>query len=368
MAIQSLRRGQSLGQLLGTGLGSGLSGGLQLLAKQKLGQLAERQQTQRTQGALDLLLSGDPQKVSQGVSLLPQNMQVEYIKNMRRQQQQQALSQLLGGGVPPEPGAPVEGAPGGVVPGQPGAPTGGVMPGVGAPAGPGVPPQQQGLVDAFGGADIPLQQQVQLAGMAQQKELAEKKLVQQRELAGEKISAREQEQIDKETLKAYESYSTAAEDARNKIPLVKEFINISLQGDPGSPASNTMREVLGNFAFGKDVPKDWLYTDNATIQRKLSAQLVKLTLEKMEGRKSVEVLKAIQRTFPNVYQNRGAQLAIAKTLLYEYNMNDLKDRLQDRIIEENNGRRPRNLKSLVEKLARRLEPSMAKKYLPNIGG
>ena len=178
---------------------------------------------------------------------------------------------------------------------------------------------------------------------------------------------RSQEQIDKETFKASDSFSTAAEDARNKIPLVEEFIRISLEGDPGSPASNTMREVLGNFAFGKNVPRDWIYTDDATVQKKLSAQLVKLTLEKMQGRKSVEVLKAIRRTFPNIHQNKGAQLAIAKTLLYEYKMNDLKDRLQDRIIEENGGRRPRNFKSLVEKLSRRLEPAVSQKYLPKLG-
>jgi len=265
--------------------------------------------------------------------------------------QAEKFSQLFGGG----PAAPTE------------APDEGGPPGEAPPSQPPGEATMPSLSDVLSAPFLSTQEKMNLAGHIQRGDLAEKKMAQQERFHEQKLSAREQAQVDKETFKAYESYSTAAEDARNKIPLVKEFINISMQGDPGSPASNTMREVLGNFAFGKDVPKDWLYTDNATIQRKLSAQLVKLTLEKMEGRKSVEVLKAIRRTFPNIYQNRGAQTAIAKTLLYEYNMNDLKDRLQDRIIEENNGRRPRNLKSLVEKLARRLEPAIAKKYLPNIG-
>jgi len=331
MAIQIFPERRSIGELLGTGLGAGLSQSLQQLAQQKVGQLAQRGQRTQTQSALESL--GIPAETAAGISSLPQNLQVEYIKNMRRQQQQQALSQALG---TPQ----VEGA--------------------------GPTAQDRGVANAFGGAEIGQQQQVQLAAMQQRKELAQKKLEQQERLHKQRLSAKDQEQVDKETFKAYESIGTSGEDARNKIPLVEEFIRISLDGDPGAPASNTMREVLGNFAFGEKIPKDWIFTDDATMQKKLSAQLVKLTLEKMKGRKSVEVLKAIRQTFPNVYQNRGAQLSIAKTLLYEYKMNDLRDRLQDRLIEENGGRRPRNFKSLVEKLARRLEPAVSKKYLPNL--
>lgn len=335
MAITIFPQEPGLGTLLGTGLGSGLARSLQNLAQQKMGQLAQRQQQTRMQQALSGL--GVPQKTAAAISALPEQLQAEYIKNLRRQQHEQVLSQALGGafGIPTEGVARI--------------------------------PETQ-LSALFGGGALSPQQMVQLAQMQQRERLSQEKMKQREQLAREKLSAREREQIDRETLKPYEKYSVAAEDARNKIPLAEEFIRISLQGKPGSPAGNTMREMIGNMVFGKNVPKDWIYTDDATVQKKLSAQLVKLTLEKMQGRKSVEVLRAIQRTFPNVHQNRDAQIAIAKTLLYEYSMNDLKDRLQDKIIAENAGRRPRNLKSLVEKASKRLEPLIAKKYLPKLAG
>lgn len=97
MAINILPRGMSSGEALATGLGSGISKGLQALAQQKLGQLAQRQQQDKTQKGLDLLQSGQPEAVAQGLAMLPAGLQPEALKNLRMGSQQANLMQYLEG-------------------------------------------------------------------------------------------------------------------------------------------------------------------------------------------------------------------------------------------------------------------------------
>ena len=144
MAIQILPEKPGWGQLLGTGLGSGLSQGLQQLAQQKLGQMQQQRQASQLEQALSS--AGIDPQTARAVSMMPPNLQAEYVKNMRRQSQGAALQQQLGGLVP-----------------------GGQQPsGLQQLAGLGAQAQPEGIGGLFGGAEIPLQQQVDVAKLRQE--------------------------------------------------------------------------------------------------------------------------------------------------------------------------------------------------------
>ncbi len=120
MPVQIFPEQPGLGTLLGTGLGAGIGESLEALAQQKMGQYAQRRQSQRTQKGMELIQSGIPQNVAQGFSLLPDKLKPEALKGMRMQGQAQnlenRLSALYGEGqqTPGQPApqdAPTYGAP-----------------------------------------------------------------------------------------------------------------------------------------------------------------------------------------------------------------------------------------------------------------
>jgi hypothetical protein len=84
--------GEMLGTNFGTGLSSGLSQSLQMLAQNKLNQLAQRQQQQRTQQGFELIQQG---RMAEGIPLLPSNVQPEFVKNLRLQGQRENLQNIM---------------------------------------------------------------------------------------------------------------------------------------------------------------------------------------------------------------------------------------------------------------------------------
>ena len=98
--MQILPREENWGQSFGQGLSSGLSQGMQALANMKMQQYAQRQQSARTQSALEQY--GIPKGQAQAVSQMDPAMQQAYFKNYLQAPQNEAYAnawqQLLGGG------------------------------------------------------------------------------------------------------------------------------------------------------------------------------------------------------------------------------------------------------------------------------
>jgi hypothetical protein len=108
--INELGAGGRLGAALGTGLGSGLSQGLQLLAQQKLTEMARRQSQER--GTTGLQALGFSPEESQALSGLDPRMLQEVVKQRMRAPQQAAYLQALTGQAPQEVGGTEGGMPG----------------------------------------------------------------------------------------------------------------------------------------------------------------------------------------------------------------------------------------------------------------
>ena len=339
MAIQILPREGGLGELLGTGLGSGISSGLKSIADMKLQQMQQRAQQQQTMQGL--LNAGIPQNEAAAVAMLPQNLQAEYIKNMRTRTRSNMLDQAL---------ESVRGQQPVSTQGQSGLQKLSEMR-QGAP-------DQRGIGALFGGGEI-----------TPQEKLAVAKFEQKERLEGNKAQVKEQERIDKITQKKYDQVQARAEEAYSKTPLLNEFIRLSTEGDPGAAWQNVGISTLGSMMFGKDADEytDFIRADDAVKQRKLSAELLKRTIEKMTGRKSRELIRAIKKTFPNVYQNPNAQRYIASTLLYEEELAKVKQKISDEIIKQNNFNRPKNYDQLLSAITRKAEEKLAQVYLPDLG-
>lgn len=108
MAIQIIRPDRpSVAELLGTGLGTGLGQGLQMLAQQRLGEMAQRRQMARATQGLQAL--GIPQQEASQLALLPEKLQSDVIKSYLGGAEAVGLQQALGAlGVGPQPQIPTE--------------------------------------------------------------------------------------------------------------------------------------------------------------------------------------------------------------------------------------------------------------------
>lgn len=334
-----------LGSALGSGLGTGLGTALQSLAQNKLQNILTRQQASRIAPGLASL--GIPQQEAQQIAMLPEALQSLVLKNYLQAAEtaglDQALQQLSGQELPPQNDIPLE-----------------VL--ASAPV-----QQPKNSLESMQEIAKSLQKKPYPAVKEQRSpqepaprsfsellksprltpehRLKVAALQQQRQQHLEKLSAKEQQEVDKETKPYYDELAKHAKGAKEseiRLSRMEELINRgNLRGGFTSALVNALDKV------GLDISS----LEGADTQefRKLSSDFIKNAKDFFGSRITDQDLKAFLKTIPNVTQSDEAKRRVINNLKSFDQISLLKKKAADDIIAQNGGKRPRNLEELVDK-------------------
>ena len=310
-------REDKLAASLGTGLADALSG----LAQQRAQQVQQRNQS----GALQALLGLEPQAAQQAVHL-PESALSELIKNQLRAPQEEAFAQLLNQITNPnaeqvEPQQPQLGKVGGVKP------------------------------------RLTAQQATKLAEL----QLKREEIGRKQSLQKEQQQLKKQAHIDKLTEPYVSEINKQGDAAKSNIERLNQMSELIQKGDLNQPAFAAIVDKISHIpVVGIDL-SSWLTADSQTFN-KLSKDFLKDAKGIFGSRLTDADLKAFLQTVPTLTQSDGGKLQVINNLMRAAEGALVKERIAEEVIKENNGMRPSNIKSLVEKRAKPILDQLAKDF------
>lgn len=351
MAIYFPNQVPSTGQRAGEAFGGGISSALGALAQQKMSQLQQRNQMSQVSQALESL--GLPSQLA----ALPESLQQTFVKQHLAQPQQQAfadaLSSLLGGGTEQQ-----------------------------AAAGTQISPQlqqvmgnatQQQTQQPASGIKIPAglnqQQAMQLAQLGLQKQaLSKKEIAEQRkqELAQQKEERKqnflEQREIDKETKPFYDDIYKEAKAAKNNDKRLDKMESLIKTGKLTHPLFASAIKTISKGIFGVGIDLSALQNPESQQFEKLSNDFIREAKSIFGNRLTDADLNYFLKTVPTLSLSNEGKMQVIQNMRQLNEAAKLKELAMNRIIEANNGRRPRNLVELVDKATSEQIDELAKKF------
>jgi hypothetical protein len=362
---------------LGRATGTGIADALQGLAHGKLNQMLQQQQSERTASGLSAL--GIPPQEAQQISMLPPDLQSLIVKNYLQGAESAGLNQALmglnGEGISPEEGlAPQE-----------------IEQEV---------PQQQKISPFATPQEIAahFMQQQKAAPQSQLRQLNKQNqlvapesakkpqsfqdilrnprlssdqklkvaaLQQQRQQHLEKLSAKQQQEVDKETKPYYDEIYKGAKAAKESDIRLDRMERLIHRGNLTKPGWVAAVESISKIpVFGVDL--SWaLHPDTQEFQ-KLSTDFLKNAKDYFGTRLTDADLKAFLQTIPNAKQTNQAKLRVISNLRSFNEIAKIKKKAADDIIKRNNGRRPASFDSLVDDATAPEVDKIANKFKRNI--
>lgn len=301
MAIQILPE-SGLGERLGSALGTGLSAGLQSLAQQKLGELQQQKAATQTATGLQSLLGLSPEESKQWSMLPPELLQLATKQRLQAPQQQayaKALAALgMGGEMPTE-----------------------------------IP---EGLTERQTGelAKLKLQQQ-KAAQQQKQFETKEERIKEHR--------------IAAETLPYYNEvkgrYASAVESDRN----IAKWRNLIQSGEMTHPLKAALLKSISKGVFGVGIDLSSLLSPSSSKFEKITNAGIKTIAKMAKGKLTNYEVETWLKTLPSILNSPEGNLLLLEDLEQMNKYDEMENDLMEQIIEANNGLRPANLRSQVEK-------------------
>lgn len=378
---QIINDSPGIGALLGTGLGQGISSGLQQLAQLKTNQLLAGHQ--RGQTAKGFEAAGIPKDEAWALAGFSPELQSLVFKNYLSAAQSAGLDQALQGvQVNPESQSGISG-----------------MQELSAPVQQNQQQQQSPIQQLLGmrqhnvlnkqlptekvfadlmagrqpqapQAQIPTQQQAPQANAPQQKQAASapnklaeillrprltpehrlkvEALKQQKELAQQKLSAKEQEAVNKETKPVYDAIQKEAKAAKESDMRLDRMEHLIEKGDLSTPAWSSIIKTLGHGVFGLGLDLSAALTADSQEFDKLSTDFLKGAKDIFGGRVTNDEVKAFLRTVPSLTQSKEGKKRVIRNLRI-FNKGKLaRKKASDSILKAYGGKRPRDYEQLVE--------------------
>jgi len=350
----------SLGQLLGLGLGGALGYGIN-----QLGGFGNNQvESLKSFGFNDI--------EARALSKLPPASQAQIIKEKMRQQEGQRQSDLYGQIV-----------------------SGNAIPFAGSPMG--IPMQQQSEqspvgVEALGALSRPGQSLLEelerrrdavlrtnfspqikkdaVAALDKQIDTEIKKESIQRKQALEerKFQIAEQRDIDKETKPFFDKITKESREAKKNDMRLNRMEELVRKGNLTGPLLSSVLETASKGIFGLGIDLTGLINADSQEFNKLSKDFLKGAKEIFGSRITDFDAKAFLSTVPSLLQSDEGKMRVINNLRLFNDASAVERQALEQIIEENNGRRPRNLESLVEKRSKEILDNLADQFKKGIRG
>lgn len=353
MPLQILPQEENIGQTIGQGFSQGLNQLLGTLAQQKLQQFAQRQQSARTAAALEQY--GISKEQAHAVSQMDPMMQQAYFKNYLQAPQNeayaQAWSQLLGGGQQatiPQTGMQS------LAQGQQLS-----VPGTGLPLTQNIPATQQGVPSLKG---LSKEQLEKLGPLALQKQQFEKKeasrLGEQQWKKAQYYDERSKPEYEKAKGKA-----EAASENQMRFDRMKELIE---KGTLSGPLWSSGFDTLSHGLWGVGINLTSLQGADSEEFRKLSNDMMKNVKEFVGNRVTNSELEMFLKTIPTLSNSDEGKIRIIHNLELFNKAHTEKYKIMNEIMEENDGMRPRNFETEVEKRYKPIQEAVSKEFKRSI--
>lgn len=347
-----------IGSVLGSSLGTGLGTALQSLAHNKLQNLLQRQQARRVAPGLASL--GIPEQEAQQIAMLPEQLQSLVVKNYlqaaENQGLDQALRQLSGEELPTQSSLPLEMLSEAPVQNTKNSSSPGPRFFVNATQGQKTPePAPKSLGDILKSPRLTPEHRLKLASLEQQKQFHK-----------EKLSAKEQQEVDKETKPVYDEISKAAKGAKEsdiRLDRMQELIN---RGNLTKPGWVSLVDTLGKGIAGFGIDLSWALHPDTQEFKKLSTDFLKNAKDYFGARLTDTDLKTFLQTIPNAAQTNEAKIRVIDNLKAFNKISLLKKKAADDIIKQNGGKRPRNLDQLVDEATSSQVDKIAQDFKKNL--
>lgn len=324
--------GESFGGRLGTALGTGIGSGLQNLAQQKVEELSQRR-LQARRGAFWEQLGLPPSVGSldpgvqkalldrlEGIGLPQQPTGLQAIQQQATPQKQQELPQITQGIEQVAQAVSDQSKTG-----------------------------SDGIKIGPNQAERRFRQQQELG--ERKLKFAEEKTKRQEETNLRKEQRIEQQDIDKETAPYYEEVTKGYKAAKQGNKRLDKINGLLEKGNLGIPIINSFLNTIKEGIFGPHGPKlnlDFLKTADAQELEKLVADFLPEAKDFFPGRITDKDLVAFFARLPELTKSGAGNKRVVRSLKAANDEKILRKELADQIIQENNGRRPRNLDQLVE--------------------
>ena len=284
-------------QSLGGGLVQGLGTGLQALANQKLQQIQQRNLGQKLQEGY-----GFKPKEAEAFTTLPPELQKIAFKEKQAAPGRQAYAQALG--------------------------LGGQEPGIG---------KEQNVN--------------QFTGLTERQASEVAKLRQQERHFETKLKVAEQKEADKETLPYYKEITKEAVSAKNNDKRLDRMEQLINAGKLAGPKTNALIDTAAKGIFGIGIDLSGLQNADTQEFNKISKDFLKEAKSIFGARLTDTDVKFFLQTVPTLLNSDEGKRRVIFNLKSFNEAAKIRKQVADEIIEQNNGRRPRNLDSLVEKAA-----------------
>lgn len=328
-------------EMLAEKFGTGLSSGLQSLLNMKMQDIKrKREQTGLEAMGLPGALAGlDPRIIQEALKIKTAGQQDSNLSN--------ALSQIYGGQQGSETG-------GQVLPEKKQAPG----EGTGAPAG-------VSFDQALANPNLTSNQKLKIIELRKkQEEGIEKK---QEGLRKEKIE--EQKRADSATGEVYKDVNKNYRDARENDLRLKRMSKLVKKGNLGSPLWYSLLDaVSGNNKFGIGINFKSLLTADSQEFDKLSTEFIKGAKALFGARITDNEIRMFLRMVPTLSQSEGGKNRVIRNMRVMGQAAKIRKGIMDKIISKNNGKRPMDLESLIERVADKKLDKLSKAFKKGLGG
>lgn len=170
---------------------------------------------------------------------------------------------------------------------------------------------------------------------------------------------KQQEKVDKATEKYYTEILENAEVAASGNERLNEMERIIEEGKLSNPLTAS---TVGALEKTLGVDLSWMLKEGSQRFKKVQAEFLK-DLKKIFGARITDTdIREFMKSIPNLGQSDKAKMAVIRRLKDLNEARSLKSDIMKKIIEENGGYRPANLRSLVQERYKKALDQKAKEF------
>ncbi len=160
----------------------------------------------------------------------------------------------------------------------------------------------------------------------------------------------EQREIDKETLPFYRDTTKAYKGAKETEQRIGRMENLVREGKLDSPQFSSLLDTVSKGLFGFGINLDALRSPDSQEFKKLSVEFLKNAKNLFGPRVTQSEIQMFMQMVPTLQQSDKGKLRVINNMSAYNEADKLKKKAMDQIINENNGRRPRNIEMLVDNI------------------
>ncbi len=199
-------------------------------------------------------------------------------------------------------------------------------------------------------------------------ELKKESIQRKQALEERKFQIAEQRDIDKETKPFFEKITKESREAKKNDMRLNRMEELVRKGNLAGPLLSSVLETASKGIFGFGVDLTGLINADSQEFNKLSKDFLKGAKEIFGSRITDYDAKAFLATVPSLLQSDEGKMRVINNLRIFNDASAVERQAMEQVITENDGRRPRNIESLVDQRSKEILDNLADQFKKGIRG